>query len=75
MCSLREFCVFDSHAWKRVRGQKMALRDPLVPKNIEDPKINLKTFGWKIYISLRLRYQKSKTNKHIKNEKYVNEEF
>lgn len=53
----------------------MALRDPLVPKNIEDPKINLKTFGWKIYISLRLRYQKSKTNKHIKNEKYVNEEF
>ena len=51
MCSLREFCVFDGHAWKRVRGQKMALRDPLVPKNIEDPKSIQKPLGGK-YISL-----------------------
>lgn len=51
MCSLREFCVFDGHAWKRVRGQKMALRDPLVPKNIEDPKSIKKPLAGK-YISL-----------------------
>lgn len=63
MCSLREFCVFDGHAWKRVHGQKMALRDPLVPKNIEDPKSIKNLWVENIYLF---------TVKISKNQKQIN---